>query len=87
MSDIDNDSDAEILCTAMEPGDMLIWNACMFHSAPGNTLDQRRAAFSINWTGDDVTYEDVPALETYRDSHLKNGDRIEGKKFPLVRQA
>lgn len=83
--DIDNDPDAVILSTAMEPGDMLIWNGCTFHSAPGNTLNHRRAAFSINWTGDDVTYEDVPALETYRDATLKTGDRIEGEKFPLVR--
>jgi ectoine hydroxylase-related dioxygenase (phytanoyl-CoA dioxygenase family) len=87
MPNIDNDPDAEILSTAMAPGDMLIWNACTFHSAPGNTLDQRRAAFSINWTGDDVTYEEVPALETYLDPSLKTGGRIEGAKFPLVRQA
>jgi ectoine hydroxylase-related dioxygenase (phytanoyl-CoA dioxygenase family) len=85
IPDIDNEADAEFLATAMDPGDMLIWNGCTFHAAPGNTLDQRRAAFSVNWTGDDVRYEDVPALETYRDPGLKTGDRIEGTKFPLVR--
>jgi ectoine hydroxylase-related dioxygenase (phytanoyl-CoA dioxygenase family) len=85
IPDIDNDPDAEILSVAMEPGDMLVWNGRTFHSAPGNTLGQRRAAFSVNWTGDDVRYEAVPSLETYRDPALNTGDRIEGETFPLVR--
>ncbi len=85
IPDIDNNPDAEILTTAMEPGDVLIWNGRTFHAAPGNTLDQRRAAFSVNWTGDDVTYDDVPSLDSYRDPNLKTGKRIEGERFPLVR--
>lgn len=86
IPDIDDDPDATILTTGLSPGDMLIWNSHTFHSAPGNNLDQRRAAFSVNWAGDDVRYEDVPALESYRDPRLKTGDRIECDKFPLVRQ-
>ena len=87
VPDIDADPSAVFLATELHPGDMLIWNSHTFHAAPGNTLDQRRAAFSINWVGDDITYEDVPALETYRDPGLKTGDRIECDKFPLVRSA
>ena len=87
LPDIDGDPDAVILSTALNPGDMLIWNAHTFHSAPGNRLDHRRAAFSINWAGDDITYEDVSALDTYRHPDLKTGDRIECEKFPLVRSA
>ncbi|MBN34116.1 MAG: hypothetical protein CMM46_04945 [Rhodospirillaceae bacterium] len=87
IPDIDSDASAEILVAPMEPGDMLIWSSRTFHAAPGNHLNQRRAAFSVNWAGDDVTYEDVAALETYRDANLMTGDRIEGEKFPLVRSA
>ncbi len=82
---IDTDPDAEIIVTAMQPGDMLVWNSYTLHSAPGNTLTQRRAAFSVNWVGDDVTYEDVPALDTYLHPDLKTGDSIISDKFPLVR--
>ncbi|MDH3467992.1 MAG: phytanoyl-CoA dioxygenase family protein [Gammaproteobacteria bacterium] len=85
VPNIDADPSAEIIATAMEPGDMLVWNSHTFHSAPGNSLDRRRAAFSVNWVGDDVTYDDVPALDTYRHPELKTGDRITCDKFPLVR--
>lgn len=84
---IDANPNAEILATEMEPGDMLVWNSYTFHSAPGNSLTQRRAAFSVNWVGDDITYEDVPALETYRHPSLKTGDPITCDKFPLMRGA
>ena len=82
---IDTDSEVQMIATAMQPGDMLIWNSYTFHSAPGNTLTQRRAAFSVNWAGDDVTYDDKPALDTYLNSALKTGDSIISDKFPLVR--
>ena len=85
IPDIDAIPDLEILSTAMAPGYLLIFNSRTFHSAPGNMLGQRRAGFSVNWVGDDVTYEDVPALETYRDAGLKTGDRINCGKFPMVR--
>ncbi len=84
--DFDNDPDAEILSIAMQPGDMLVWNSYTFHSAPGNRLDARRAAFSLNWVGDDVTYTDAPALDTYRDSSLTAGQPIVCEKFPCLRR-
>ena len=85
VPDIDSNSHAEILSIEMNPGDMLIWNSHTFHSAPGNKLDSRRAAFSVNWAGDDVTYEQTPALATYLNPELKTGDPIISAKFPLVR--
>ena len=85
VPDIDSNDDAEILATEMNPGDLLIWNSHTFHCAPGNKLDKRRAAFSVNWTGDDVTYLSVGALETYLNPELKSGDQIISDKFPLVR--
>ena len=85
VPDIDNDKGIEILSTAMEPGDMLIWNSFTFHCAPGNSLDRRRAALSVNWLGDDVTYDEMPALDTYLDADLATGDSLVSRKFPLVR--
>ncbi|MEL7542883.1 MAG: phytanoyl-CoA dioxygenase family protein [Pseudomonadota bacterium] len=87
VPDIDNDPEADIITTAMQAGDMLVWNSHLYHAAPGNHLDARRAAFSVNWAGDDVRFEDVPAIDTYTAPHLKTGDRIECDKFPLVRSA
>ena len=84
---IDEIKDKQVLSTEMQPGDMLVWSSYTFHSAPGNTLDRRRAAFSVNWAGDDITYENKPAIETYLDPDLKTGDRLISKKFSLIRGA
>ncbi len=85
IPDIDNDPAAEILSCAMSPGDTLIWNSHTFHAAPGNKLNQRRAAFSVNLVGDNVTYEDVPALETYKDPSFRSGDKLASDKFQVIR--
>ncbi|WP_299844060.1 phytanoyl-CoA dioxygenase family protein [uncultured Roseovarius sp.] len=86
LPEIEADPNAKLLATAMAPGDLLIFSSRVLHAAPGNRLDRRRAGFSINWVGDDVTYDDVPALETYRDPSLRTGDRIDiCAKFPMVR--
>lgn len=88
VPEIDADPEAEILTTAMDVGDLLIFNSRVFHAAPGNRLDRRRAGFSINWVGDGVTYEDAPALATYRDTRLRTGDLLSNSpKFPRVRPA
>lgn len=84
--DIDGAPDLEIIATEMEPGDMLVWNSLTFHSAPGNTLDRRRAAFSLNWVGDGVTFHDVPSLKTYRSPEISEGMPISCEKFPIVRR-
>ena len=85
--DIDNDPRAEIITCALEPGDTLVWNSRMFHSAPGNTLDRRRAALSTNWAGDDVTYYDMAQESdpSYRGENLVDGGPITCETFPLVR--
>lgn len=79
-------ADETILSSAMSPGDMLIWKSYTLHSAPGNPLDRRRAAFSVNWLGDDVVYNAKPSLETYRDPGLEVGGPMVCDKFPLVRE-
>ncbi|MGB1254449.1 MAG: phytanoyl-CoA dioxygenase family protein [Thiolinea sp.] len=79
--------DAEILSTALKAGDMLAWTSYTLHSAPGNHLNRRRAAFSVNWLGDDVVFNGKPSLESYRDPGQIVGQAIICEKFPLVREA
>ena len=85
IPDVDALPEAEIITAAMDPGDLLIFTSRTVHGAPGNRLNQRRAGFSLNWVGDDVIYDDVPALDTYRDASLTTGDPLSGPKFPQVR--
>ncbi len=81
----DTDFPTNILCTAVKAGDMLAWTSYTLHSAPGNQLDHRRAAFSVNWLGDDITYNGKPSLDTYRDPSQVTGQHIICDKFPLLR--
>ena len=83
--EIDTDPNAEILSTDMNPGDMLVWDSHTFHSAPGNTSSNRRAAFSVNWTGDGAVFHDMPSLGTYRDDCIHDGMPIAGDRFPTLR--
>ena len=83
--EIDTDPTAEILATDMNPGDMLVWDSHTFHSAPGNTSSNRRAAFSVNWTGDGAVFHDMPSLGTYRDDCIHDGMPIAGDRFPTLR--
>lgn len=85
IPDIDSDASARILATQLEPGDMLVWDSYTFHSAPGNTLGRRRAAFSINWASDAIRFHDVACLASYRAPELTEGSAITCDKFPLVR--
>lgn len=83
--DIDGDPAAEVLTTAMAPGDALVWSSRTFHSAPGNSLDRRRAAISLNWVGDDVVYNARPSVASYHHESLRVGQSIACEKFPTVR--
>ena len=84
----DDDSKVDILSCDLEPGDALVWNSRTFHSAPGNTLQQRRAALSLNFCGDDVTYNDMAqeADPPIRGEGLIDGGPITCDSFPLIRQ-
>lgn len=81
-----NESDpADILCAELTAGDMLAWTSYTLHAAPGNSLDTRRAAFSINWLGDDIVFNGEPSLESYRDTSQVVGQPIACDKFPKIR--
>ncbi len=85
IPDIDNDRSADILACQLSPGDMLVWDSFTFHSAPGNSLGTRRAAFSINWAADTIRFRDIPSLKSYRSKDISHGDPITCEKFPQVR--
>ena len=85
IPDIDNDCSAHILACELSPGDMLVWDSFTFHSAPGNSLGTRRAAFSINWAADTIRFRDIPSLKSYRSKDISHGDPITCEKFPQVR--
>ena len=85
IPDIDNDRALRILACELSPGDMLVWDSLTFHSAPGNSLGTRRAAFSINWAADTIRFRDIPSLKSYRSKDISDGDRITCAKFPQVR--
>ena len=85
IPDIDDDPAARILTAELQPGDMLAWDSYTFHSAPGNTLNRRRAAFSINWASDAIRFHDISCLASYRAPELTEGSSITCDKFPLVR--
>jgi len=83
----DTTAETEILTTSMKAGDMLAWTSYTLHSAAGNKLDRRRAAFSVNWLGDDVVFNGQDSLETYRDASQVIGEPIHCEKFPIVRSS
>ena len=50
--------DFEILCWDMQPGDAIVFGAEVVHGAKENKdKSQRRAAVSIRYIGDDVTWD------------------------------
>ncbi len=85
--DFDAMDDAWIISCATQPGDTLVWNSRTFHSAPGNHLDRRRAALSLNFAGDDITYYDTPQEPDppVRGEGLVDGGPITCKTFPELR--
>jgi len=86
--DFESDGAADIVTCAMSRGDALVWNSHTFHAAPGNHLDRRRAALSLNFAGDDVTYYDMPGESDppERGENLVEGGPITCETFPVVRQ-
>ena len=85
--DFDRDGEADIVTCPMKRGDALVWNSRTFHSAPGNHLDRRRGALSLNFAGDDVTYFDMPGESDPPDrgEGLVEGGLITCETFPVLR--
>ena len=79
--------ECEIVSCDLEPGDTVIFNCRTLHTAPGNHLDIRRGAFSTNWIGDDVTYNNIKQQTDpyHRGENLVHGGPVECDTFPRLR--
>ncbi len=85
------DIDAEpekypVMTWDLQPGDILVFHGKTLHAArPNTTLDRRRRALAIRYTGDDIRWRPrpyAPADESVRD--LKAGEPIACEAYPLV---
>ncbi|HEV7753578.1 MAG TPA: phytanoyl-CoA dioxygenase family protein [Baekduia sp.] len=87
VPDVDADRDAfAIKGWAMEPGDAVAFNMLTLHAAAGSPT--RRRAFSVRFTGDDVTWaprphRTSPPFDEVGDA-LAAGDPLEHALFPVV---
>ena len=90
LPDIESErSKYDIASFAMQPGDLLAFQAMIVHGAPGNSGQHRRRALSTRWTGDDARYcvrRGEVAIPT-ADPGLKHGERMQCARFPLVWKA
>ena len=92
MPDIDADRAAyDILAWDLEPGDCLVHHGMTVHGAYGNSSPtQRRRAYSVRWTGDDVVWDPRPDVlakippMTPRPITLEAGDPLDSEAFPRL---
>ncbi|HEY5636098.1 MAG TPA: phytanoyl-CoA dioxygenase family protein [Burkholderiales bacterium] len=71
---------------AMQPGDVLVFQAMIVHGAPGNSGAGRRRALATRWTGDDARWcrrAGEVAIPTV-DPGLAHGEPLSGDRFPLA---
>jgi ectoine hydroxylase-related dioxygenase (phytanoyl-CoA dioxygenase family) len=76
----------EILRYTLMPGDCLVFQGMIVHSAPGNRNTCRRRALSTRWAGDDARYckrRGETAIPT-EDPGLNHGDLLDSMRFPVV---
>jgi ectoine hydroxylase-related dioxygenase (phytanoyl-CoA dioxygenase family) len=89
LPDIEAERDRyDIARFEMTPGDCLVFQAMIVHSAPGNRSTHRRRALSTRWTGDDARYCKRPgeiAIPT-QDPGLNHGEILDSVRFPIVWQ-
>ena len=87
VPDVDNyPDDYEILASALEPGDTVVFNFRTLHGTTDAQLKTRRRAFSMRWLGDDVRYcERVGETSPpYPGINLGNGDKMREDWFPVL---
>lgn len=85
-----NPDDYDILATALEPGDTVVFDFRTLHGTTDALLKTRRRAFSTRWFGDDVRYcvrssETSPPLPDYVD--MAAGDAMPADWFPVMWRA
>ncbi len=76
----------EIMIPNLRLGDAVLFNFKIVHGASGNNSQERRRAFSIRFTGDDVRYLDRGGATSPPSTgiNLKSGDSLRTDWFPVV---
>jgi ectoine hydroxylase-related dioxygenase (phytanoyl-CoA dioxygenase family) len=78
----------EVIGFAVEPGDALLFDYRILHRSRGNATDDRRAAVSYRWLGDDAVWAWTPGADPVigpDDTSLAPGDPItDDATFPVV---
>jgi len=75
-----------VLTWAMEPGDCLVFRPRALHGNAGNRAPRRSRRLSMRWVSETATYAKaaLPWATFVPDHGLADGERVIGRKFPLV---
>lgn len=87
VPDIESDrADLQILCWAVEPGDLLAFHYRTLHAAPGTAgrTSHRRRAVSFRYVGDDAVLATRPWLHSPPFEPIEPGAALDDDRFPLV---
>lgn len=86
MPDIDaRRSEYRFLSWDMQPGDVIAFHALTVHGGPANKSQQQRRGYTVRYCGPDMTYYTGPGTApALHDESLKQGDLIQGERYPLV---
>ena len=76
----------DIKSWSLNPGDMLIFDGYIVHSAKGNqTATRRRRGYAVRFATDGSKYEPSQGVADWlSDETLKAGDPLYSEKFPLI---
>jgi len=87
VPDIDGEPERyRILAWAVEPGDCIVFHPRALHGNSGNRSPGRARRLSLRWASENATYDKgvLPWATFVPDHGLAHGERIIGRKFPLV---
>ena len=88
VPDVENHrDDYDILSWEIAPGDAIVFHALTLHGAAGNlSLENRRRAASMRWTGDDATFAVRPGEMSppVLDGSPAHGEPMDCALFPVV---
>ncbi len=90
MPDFEAERDRHsIVSWDMEPGDVLVFDGYIVHSAKGNqAATRRRRAYAVRFASDLAVYRPEQGVAPWlEDDTLHSGDPLVSKKFPIVYEA
>jgi hypothetical protein len=88
VPDLDAEIDKHELQTwDLEPGDCLVFDGHVVHSAPPNRVNRLRRVFATRWTGDDCVYAGDKHGQIgppFPHADVKPGEPMDGEVFPVI---